>query len=148
VETSARFDTVSAGFGHTCALSLGRALCWGRNDRGQLGTAQADDRCDGIACNVTPARVSTADGLVSMTFTSISAGGDHTCGIAGGVAYCWGSNQYGQLGLPLSVQRSNRPIAVPSVERLVSIQAKGIRTCGRTPTGREMCWGTAGVTLP
>jgi alpha-tubulin suppressor-like RCC1 family protein len=148
VETSARFDTVSAGFGHTCALSLGRAFCWGRNDRGQLGAPRADGRCDGIACNVTPMRVSTADGLASMTFTSISAGGDHTCGIAGGVAYCWGSNQYGQLGLPMSVQSSSRPIGVPSVERLVSIQAKGIRTCGRTPTGRELCWGTAGATMP
>ena len=40
VETTMRFDTISAGFGHTCGVRGGRASCWGRNDRGQLGTAR------------------------------------------------------------------------------------------------------------
>ena len=142
VETSVRFDTISAGFGHTCALSEGRAICWGRNDRGQLGASRADDSCGGVACNVTPMKIPEPRG-----FTSISAGGDHTCGIATGVAYCWGSNQYGQLGVSPSVRASSRPLPVPMAERLVSIEAKGIRTCARTAAGRETCWG-AGVPLP
>jgi alpha-tubulin suppressor-like RCC1 family protein len=34
-----------------------------------------------------------------IQFSSISAGGDHACGVAtGGVLYCWGSDAYGQLG--------------------------------------------------
>jgi len=136
VETSVRFDTVSAGFGHTCALSRGRAFCWGRNDRGQLGTARADDSCDGVPCNVSPLSVAGVSG-----FTSISAGGDHTCGMANGTAYCWGSNQYGQLGVPRSVSSSSRPLPVPSRERLIAIEAKGIVTCARTETGVETCWG-------
>jgi len=143
VETAVRFDTVSAGFGHTCALSGGRAFCWGRNDRGQLGAPRADDQCEGVACNVTPVRVTGVSG-----FTSISAGGDHTCGMAGGVAYCWGSNQYGQLGASTSVLRSSRPLRVVTEEPLLTIEAKGIRTCGRTEAGREVCWGFGTVTAP
>ena len=136
VESRVRFDTVSAGFGHTCALSGDRAFCWGRNDRGQLGSARASDECDGVACNPSPVRVSGLGG-----FASISAGGDHTCGMAGGVAYCWGSNQYGQLGVETRVPASARPLRV--AERLVAIEARGIRTCGRTDRGQRVCWGGA-----
>ena len=105
VETTARFDTVSGGFGHTCALRGGRAFCWGRNDRGQLGSARADDVCEGVPCNVLPVRVEDIE-----NFSSIAAGGDHTCGIAGGALYCWGSNQYGPARVRL-VDRTERSSA-------------------------------------
>jgi len=136
VETSTRFDTISAGFGHTCALRGGRAFCWGRNDQGQLGSARADDRCEGVPCNVSPIRVEGIDG-----FTSIAAGGDHTCGIAGGALYCWGANQYGQLGADSSIRRTAHPFRVPLTERAVSVSARGLRTCVTTANGRQKCWG-------
>jgi alpha-tubulin suppressor-like RCC1 family protein len=139
VESGVRFDTLSAGFGHTCALSDGRAFCWGRNDRGQVGTARSADVCGGIACTVSPTLVGGVTG-----FTAISSGGDHTCGMAAGAAYCWGSNQYGQLGVSATARSSSRPLRVTAADGLVSIEAKGIRTCGRTAAGAETCWG-AGV---
>ena len=138
VETGVRFDTVSAGFGHTCALSDGRAFCWGRNDEGQLGSSRVDERCDGVACIVTPIPVVGAG-----RFTSIAAGGDHTCGILEGRAYCWGSNQYGQLGADSSVRRSARPLRMPIAEPAVSIEARGIRTCVTGTSGNRTCWGSA-----
>ena len=138
VETTTRFDSISAGFGHTCALSGGTAFCWGRNDRGQLGSARADEQCDGIACNPIPIRVTGLTGI-----TSISAGGDHTCAIANGVAYCWGSNQYGQLGIETPTRSNPRPGRVQRPEKLVAITARGISTCGQTADGRQVCWGGA-----
>ena len=37
---------------------------------------------------------------LSLVFQSISAGETFTCGVTtGGVAYCWGDNEYGQLGV-------------------------------------------------
>jgi alpha-tubulin suppressor-like RCC1 family protein len=137
VETSVRFDTVSAGFGHTCALSEGRAFCWGRNDEGQLGNPRVDDSCEGVPCTVSPIPVLGVD-----SFTSIAAGGDHTCGIAGGAAYCWGSNQYGQLGLDERVRRTSRPTRLPFEEPVTSIEARGIRTCVTGASGRRACWGS------
>ena len=135
LETTLAFDTVAAGFGHTCALARGRAYCWGRNDRGQLGSPRADDDCGGVRCNVTPLRVQTVD-----RFTSISAGGDHTCGIAEGVAYCWGSNQYGQLGVPTPSAHNPKPLRVAQAT-FVRVAARGLRTCATTADGRSMCWG-------
>jgi len=137
VETGIRFDTISAGFGHTCALSHGRAFCWGRNDRGQLGASRSDDSCDGIGCNISPVRVAGID-----RFTWISAGGDHTCGVADGVAYCWGSNEYGQLGVGAVVRSSPRPLPVSTSERVVSVEARGIRTCVTMTGGARSCWGS------
>lgn len=136
VDTSIRFDTLSAGFGHTCGLSDGTAFCWGRNDRGQLGTSRADDRCDGVACNIAPVRVVGIE-----RFMSISAGGDHTCGIADGIAYCWGSNQYGQLGVDAGISSSTRPLRLSTTEPVISVEARGIQTCAVTASGKRPCWG-------
>lgn len=138
VEASVRFDTLSAGFGHTCALSDGRAFCWGRNDEGQLGSARVDESCGGVPCTVTPIPV-----LGARSFASLAAGGDHTCGVSDGAAYCWGSNQYGQLGLDLRVRRTSRPTRVPFAERVVSIETRGIRTCVMGESGRRTCFGKA-----
>lgn len=138
VDASVRFDTIAAGFGHTCALSDGRAFCWGRNDRGQLGTARADDDCDGVPCNAQPVAVGAVE-----RFSSISAGGDHTCALAAGVAYCWGSNQYGQLGRASAERRNPRPVAVEARERFRRIEARGVRTCATTVVGAVRCWGFA-----
>ena len=139
VESTVRFDTISAGFGHTCALSDGRAFCWGRNDRGQLGSSRADDACDWAVCSTSPTRVVGVD-----RFESISAGGDHTCGVADGVAYCWGSNQYGQLGADSAVKQSARPLRVPMNESVASVAARGIRTCATAVSGKVRCWGGTG----
>jgi alpha-tubulin suppressor-like RCC1 family protein len=139
VESTVRFDTISAGFGHTCALSDGRAFCWGRNDRGQLGSSRAYDACDWAACSTSPTRVVGVD-----RFESISAGGDHTCGVSDGVAYCWGSNQYGQLGADSAVKQSARPLRIPMNESVASVAARGIRTCVTAVSGGVRCWGGAG----
>ena len=80
---------VAAGGAHTCALTAtGTAYCWGANDHGQLGIGASGNRA-------APTPVA-AEGIA---FHELTAGHDHTCGIAtDGDAYCWGNNSDGQLG--------------------------------------------------
>ena len=140
VATTAKFDSVSAGYSHTCGLSRGLAFCWGRNDRLQLGRSSAGERCDGVPCSSIPMIVEG-----SSTFSSISAGGDHTCGVASGSAagrvHCWGSNQFGQLARDSTARASAAPVVVAVAERLASVDAGGLHTCATSVTGRGFCWG-------
>jgi len=96
------FTRLAAGEYHTCGITpAGAAYCWGRNGSGQLGDGTQTDRS-------TPTAVAMPGGV---TFKAISLGELHSCAIAGtpptagsgttastGRVYCWGDNEYGQLG--------------------------------------------------
>jgi len=82
-------SAVSTSYRFTCAsTSTGSALCWGRNDFGQVGDGTTTNR-------LTPTAVS---GLGSGV-AAVGTGYDHACALtATGGASCWGTNTDGQLG--------------------------------------------------
>jgi hypothetical protein len=86
---SATFSTIAPGGLHTCAITpAGKPCCWGANNLSQIGL--------GTIANTysTPQAVAG-----NLTFTALSAGMYHTCGVtAAGAAWCWGWNIKGQLG--------------------------------------------------
>lgn len=92
---TAKFTAISAGDAHTCAIDPSHALwCWGRNNLGQLGVGDADDR-------LVPTRV----GADSDWF-AVEADGDATCGLRGsGELWCWGDDLVGgtQTNVPKQV---------------------------------------------
>jgi alpha-tubulin suppressor-like RCC1 family protein len=78
---------------------------------------------------------------VRLTFTSVSAGWFHTCGLTRyGKAYCWGFNGYGQLGDGSTTQRLT-PIAVAEGMTFAALSTGYMHTCGVTTAGRAYCWG-------
>lgn len=87
--------------GHTCGVTTdGAAYCWGANWAGELGITDDLSACYTpapgiqISCSAYPQRVEGG-----ITFTAVAAGAYHSCGVSDrGVAYCWGSNEAGQLG--------------------------------------------------
>lgn len=76
-----------------------------------------------------------------LTYRGVTAGAAHTCGIAaGGVAYCWGDNAYGQLGTG-EERSSTLPVAVSGGQAFTSLSAGDGFTCGVTTSGVGYCWG-------
>ncbi len=137
-----RLDTVVAGPGHACGLTDdGEALCWGRNDAGQLG-AGAPGRCptgdDRVACSTRAVRAAAP-----LRFRALSAGGSHTCGITGdGFLACWGSNAAGQLGIGRFGGGGAGPRAVLRATERVA--AGALHTCALALGGDVLCWGANG----
>lgn len=83
------FRALSAGGRHTCGITVGgETYCWGLNDQGQLGLGASSDPV------LEPTPIDS-----DLVFDSVAAGTSHTCAVnADEVAYCWGSNDRGQLG--------------------------------------------------
>lgn len=125
---------VTAGTSHTCGRLIDRsALCWGKNDRGQLGTGQAD--------SLSRVPVAVAGG---KSWIMLAAGGAHTCGIAAdSLAYCWGANGSGQLG-DSSFTDHPAPVAVYGGIHFAWITAGDAHTCAFATTAAVYCWGENG----
>ncbi|NIM51913.1 MAG: hypothetical protein GTN78_05370 [Gemmatimonadales bacterium] len=132
-----KFISVQAGGAHTCALTTeGVAYCWGLNHAGQLGTEESTETCGPLPCATRPVPVQTM-----ARFHALTAGADHTCGLtAEGAAYCWGRNDWGQLGNGTIVSEST-PHPVSGGHRFLTISGGDSHTCATTTSGEAYCWG-------
>lgn len=129
---SMTFVAVTAGLMHTCGLqSGGTAWCWGQNAFGELGNGSVS-RDEAV-----PTRVAG-----NLTFVALSSGGNHTCGLtAQGWAYCWGMNNYGQVGNGTVADNVPAPSPVSGGHVFAQIAVGGNQTCGITTAGVAYCWG-------
>lgn len=131
VGTDSDWIDVSAGQGHACGIRApGSLWCWGRNSNGQLG--QGDG---GTPQSRKPIRVGTASDWVD-----VDCGQGTTCGVrADGSLWCWGDNNFGQVGTAPSVG-----ITTP---RMVSggdyakVETDTFETCALTKSGALWCMG-------
>jgi len=109
------------------------SYCWGENGSGELGDGTNNTTGPGGA----PVAVTGGH-----TFTSLTSGYHHTCGLISGTgaAYCWGRGGQGQLGNG-QFSQSNTPVAVSGGLVFESLAAGSYHTCGTTSSGDVHCWG-------
>jgi alpha-tubulin suppressor-like RCC1 family protein len=132
------FTQLTAGAFFTCGLTgAGAAYCWGANRNELISTNEepvfAGNLGDATAVN----RFHPVAVVGGKTFTSISAGWFHTCGLSGGAAYCWGN---GGLGTGDSAVLYT-PTAVTGGLTFQSLSSGGVHTCALTSAGAAYCWG-------
>jgi len=71
--------------------------------------------------------------------TALSAGTSHTCAVAGEEAWCWGSNDQGQLGRA-GAKSSYQPVRAGVPGTVSDIAAGATHTCA-VAGGEVFCWG-------
>lgn len=132
--------SLSTGPASACAVTKneGRAYCWGSNSNGQLGSNSGNRsapnpvntnasalptvpaRCGGLFQPSCTSLAQDPSDLASKFVVKVSVGRTHACAIAKPSAsasdttqkaYCWGKNDYGQLG-NVSTADSTSPVAV------------------------------------
>ncbi len=127
------WDTVSAGYNHTCAISDDESLyCWGSNSDDQLGNPSLGDSNE-------PELID--DG---HNWKAVSAGDGHTCAINfAEELYCWGDGNDGQLGTGDGASY-DEPERVEG-NNWIDIAAGDEHTCGirvrSDGVARGFCWG-------
>ena len=99
------FVSLTGGITHTCGITDdGAALCWGANNVGQIGDGSGNEGED---------RTEPVEVAGDLTFTTLSAGEEFSCGITDDDAlFCWGT------GLPLgngTGEPTTEPVAVKAV---------------------------------
>ena len=91
--------SLTAGSEFVCALTeAGTTWCWGRNRFGQLANGNSIRKA-------VPQKIVTSTAV--GTFTSLTTGSSHACGIAASSSgmWCWGLGLHGQLGNSSSSNR-------------------------------------------
>ena len=77
----------------------------------------------------------------SVVWTTVSAGDSHTCGsTTSGDAFCWGSDDRGQLGNRLEAD-SDTAVRVAGDLEVTELNVGGWHSCATTVSGDVYCWG-------
>jgi alpha-tubulin suppressor-like RCC1 family protein len=133
--------TISAGGslpGDTCAVTTaGAALCWGGNADGQLGNNMNTD-------SSVPVGVWGMSSGVAQIAVGVDGPYVTVCALTtSGAVWCWGNDQYGQVGDGNSSTASRWiPVAVMGLGSGVTAIASGAdHACALTSAHTLECWG-------
>jgi alpha-tubulin suppressor-like RCC1 family protein len=142
--TSQSFVRVAVGHGgQSCGLTVdGTAYCWGNNFADVVGTSS--EICEVPLVSPFPCIAAPTPVRGSVKFAALSLGGSF-CGLtAQGAAYCWGQNDFGQLGDGTNTLRV-APTPVSGGIAFSSLSVGAWQACGLTADGTAYCWGANGV---
>jgi prepilin-type N-terminal cleavage/methylation domain-containing protein len=139
--TGQTFVSIDLRFGRACGItSIGKAYCWGYNGNGVIGNNSTSNA-------LSPSAVDMTGVLSGKTVESIHIGRSHTCAVASdNQAYCWGRNNYRQLGNNTTSANSLVPSAVYkdgvlSGKTIKNMYLNDDHTCVVASDDLAYCWG-------
>jgi len=141
--------SIASGLDATCGIVTGgQTWCFGKAPL--IGVAK-DTSCFGrlgewdekkAPCTLIPLQIAG-----SLALNSLTVGDSVACGLAaGGAAYCWGDQTYGELGNGVSADgKSSLPVRVTgpltAAATFTQVSAGGTHVCALVTGGSAYCWG-------
>ncbi len=111
--------------------STGQGWAWGRGGEGSLCMGE---KAMGLT---TPAKVPGITGA-----TAVQGGAHHVLWLLkNGTVDACGSNHRGELGVGSNVRKSESPLPVPGLSKVLEISAGQMTSCARTSSGAVYDWG-------
>lgn len=129
------------GLALLCACSVFTSLDGLRGDGGASdGGLDAGDAASDAGADV-PGEAAIVD-AGPPRFIDIAVGGSHACTVRNyGDVYCWGSNEFNQLGQPDNVPLSAVAVKIAGITTAVKVAAGVRHTCAILADGSVVCWG-------
>lgn len=131
----------------SCALlTNGDVYCWGSNSFGRLGSVPQG----GASYSARPVRVETSAGVPLTNVETLALSDGHACALkqGSGEAWCWGKNDYGQLGIGTRTATSYatqvQTASGIALTGLDQIELGSALSCARTVGKQVHCWGSRG----
>jgi cysteine-rich repeat protein len=136
-------QTVALGWLNTCVLFEGGTVvrCWGRADKGTNGVNNE------ITYGNSPGSMPPPNAMVGGSKTQIQGGLYHMCTLlSSGEVFCWGGNEWGELGLGYNADLGDEPFDLPEppivgLAMIVEIAVGSQHSCARQADGGVRCWG-------
>ena len=149
VGTGLLVSKVAMGLQHTCAImTTGQMKCWGRNNYGQLGLGDIQNRNEESEMGDALPFVDLGTG---RTAKEVTAGNYHTCAILDNDSVkCWGYNWTGQLGYGNTTTRGNAAsqmgdnlttVSLGSGRTAKDIVSAAEAVCALLDNNTVKCWG-------
>lgn len=115
-----------------CAVTENKTvMCWGDNDRGQLGNGTTEDVSEPVVVS----------GLTNAIDVSLGIGSSFACALKDDqTVACWGRNYNGALGGDV-FNDSSVPVTVSELDDAIAITTGNFFGCALKADGTVACWG-------
>lgn len=139
-----------SGGEHTCGLVKdGTVRCWGRDSmtppESVDGTLEPGDNAlgrGGLVSALEGATPEPVPGLANVTQISVGSNFGTCARTSDGSVFCWGRNDFGQLGRPASEGRLLAPTRVDGLPPVDEVQLGAVMACAIGTADRALyCWG-------
>lgn len=126
------YERIELGETHGCSIRQGVLSCWGENRGGQLGIGE-----------LVGETLALPRAIAGEQWRELAVGATHTCGIRRDQSlWCWGGNDFGQLGQGAAAGAAASPLRVEPASRWQVVAAGDAHTCAITDQGELYCWGS------
>jgi alpha-tubulin suppressor-like RCC1 family protein len=137
------FDKPISEAAYSCVISDGSAYC---QDNGVMRPVAREWMVDKTKDLAAPFQLTNLGAMAGNKVSSIDSNSSHSCAVEDGGVYCWGQNNYGQLGDGTTTTQDS-PVKTLTgaigTSKVTSVATGFYNSCA-IADGKAYCWGDNG----